>query len=268
MNINEFYSALDSLFAEKKVDEAEKFLLENLAKAESEGDFAIVIPAANELGGLYRVLSRYDEGAELYEKALEALRKIGDAEGENYATTLINYGTILSMAGKFEEALECYNEAVKTLQMQGIDGDYRMAALYNNMSGLYRKKGDLNAAASYIHKALLIIKNLEDSEAETAISYSNLAGIYISIGNLAEAEKYAEAAVNAFRRLSGDRDVHYSAAVCTLGDVYFAKGEYKKARELFAEAQGLIARDYGNDNDSYRVVTRNLEKCRDKLGGK
>ncbi len=181
---------------------------------------------------------------------------------------LINYGTILNMAGKFEETLACYNEAVKTLQMRGNEGDYPMAALYNNMSGLYQKKGDLNTAAVYIHKALLIIKNLENSEVEVAISYSNLAEIYIRLGNLADAEKYAEEAARDFRKISGDRDVHYSAAVCTLGEVYFAKGKYEKAEELFTEALGLIARDYGTDNDSYRVVVRNLEKCREKIGGK
>ena len=271
MNINEFYNTLDTFFAEKKISEAEKFLLDCLAKAEAERDFALVIAASNELGGIYRVLSRYQEGAALYEKALDALRKTCDAEGENYATTLINYGTILSMAGKFQEALERYNDAVKTLQMQGIEGDYRMAALYNNMSGLYQKKGDLNAAATYMHKALLIIKNLRDSEAEVAISYSNLAGIYIRLGNLEDAEKYARQAVRDFRQMSGDRDVHYSAAVCTLGEVHFAKGEYEKAEELFSDALGLIARDYGKDNDSYRVVERNLKKCREcqeKIGGK
>ncbi len=267
MNINEFYNTLDTLFAEKKIGEAEKFLLESLGKAESESDFALVIAASNELGGIYRVLSRYDEGAALYEKALDALRKTRGAGGENYATTLINYGTILSMAGKFEEALSRYNEAVRTLQMQGIEGDYRMAALYNNMSGLYQKKGDLNAAAAYIHKALLIIKKLSDSEVEVAISYSNLAGIYIRLGNLADAEKYAQQAVTGFRQISGDSDVHYSAAVCALGEVYFAKGEYEKAEEMFKEALGLIARDYGKDNDSYRVVSRNLETCRGKIEG-
>ncbi len=268
MKINEFYNTLDTLFEEKKIGEAEKFLLECLGKAEAAGEWELVVAAANELGGLYRVLSRYEEGAELYEKALDALGKIGDEKDENYGTTLINYGTILSMAGKFEEALACYNEAVKTLQMRGNEGDYPMAALYNNMSGLYQKKGDLNTAAVYIHKALLIIKNLEDSKVEVAISYSNLAGIYIRLGNLADAEKYAEEAARDFRKISGDRDVHYSAAVCTLGEVYFAKGEYEKAEELFTEALGLIARDYGTDNDSYRVVARNLEKCREKIGGK
>ena len=99
MNIENFYQALDNFFMEKKIDKAELFLKDTLSEAEAAEDFGLIIAACNELGGLYRVLSRYDEGMPLYEKALESLRRIGDAESENYATTLINYATILNMSG-------------------------------------------------------------------------------------------------------------------------------------------------------------------------
>ena len=39
-------------------------------------------------------------------------------------------------------------------------------------------------------------------------------------------------------------------------------------RELAAEALRLIARDYGTENDSYKVVERNLNLSREKNGGK
>ena len=76
---------------EKKIDKAELFLKDTLSEAEAAEDFGLIIVACNELGGLYRVLSRYDEGMPLYEKALESLRRIGAVDSENYATTLINF---------------------------------------------------------------------------------------------------------------------------------------------------------------------------------
>lgn len=115
MNIENFYQALDNFFMEKKIDKAELFLKDTLSEAE---DFELIIVACNELGGLYRVLSRYDEGMPLYEKALESLRRIGDAESENYATTLINYATILNMSGRHEEVLDKYKEVVRILMRQ------------------------------------------------------------------------------------------------------------------------------------------------------
>ena len=124
------------------------------------------------------------------------------------------------------------------------------------------------AAAAYLHKALLILKNLTDSQTEKAISCSNLASIYILLENMADAENYAKKAVEIFRTEVGEEDVHYSAALCTLGEVYFAKGEYTQAEELFSEALHLIARDYGTENDSYKVVEKNLNLSREKNGGK
>ena len=268
MNIENFYQALDNFFMEKKIDKAELFLKDTLSEAEAAKDFGLIIAACNELGGLYRVLSRYDEGMPLYEKALESLRRIGAVDSENYATTLINYATILSMSGRHEEVLDKYKEVVRILQSHGAEGDYRMTALYNNMSGLYQARGDYNAAAAYLRKALLILKNLTDSQTEKAISCSNLASIYIILENMADAENYAKKAVEIFRTEVGEEDVHYSAALCTLGEVHFAKGEYAQAEELFSEALRLIARDYGTEKDSYKVVERNLNLCREKDGSR
>ena len=45
---------------EKKIDKAELFLKDTLSEAEAAEDFGLIIAACNELGGLYRVLSRYD----------------------------------------------------------------------------------------------------------------------------------------------------------------------------------------------------------------
>ena len=77
MNIEIFYSTLDNLFMEKKMDKAELFLKDTLSAAEAAEDFGLIIAACNELGGLYRVLSRYDEGMPLYEKALKRMQRYG-----------------------------------------------------------------------------------------------------------------------------------------------------------------------------------------------
>ena len=91
MTKSSFPSTVDNFFMEKKIDKAELFLKDTLSEAEAAKDFGLIIAACNELGGLYRVLSRYDEGMPLYEKALESLRRIGAVDSENYATTLINF---------------------------------------------------------------------------------------------------------------------------------------------------------------------------------
>ena len=268
MRTKTFYQELDRLFAEKKIAQVEPFLQKTLAEAESEGAYDLAVAACNELGGFFRALSRYEEGIALYEKALRYLKELGMENDENCATTLINYATILNLAGRADAALERYEEAIRMLRSCGIEADYRIAALYNNMSGLYRKKADLYTAAAYLRKALLILEQLSESEVEIAITYSNLANVYREIGRLDTAQEYAEKSVRLFSETSGDQDVHYAAAVCALAEVHFAQGQYADAAALFAAAAKLTERDYGTENDTYRTITRNLQLCDEAMAKK
>lgn len=265
LDINSFYAEIDRLFSEKKIDKAEMFLKEQLDAAERTEDFEITVAACNELGGLYRQLSRYEEGIPLYEKALSALKKRGMDRDINFATTLINYATILNFMGNSYDALDKYAEALKVLSLCISGPDYRMAALYNNMSAVYQKEKEFETSAAYLMKALLILEQLDEGDIDIAITYSNLAGVYIEMDRPELAEEYAEKAVKIFTETSGDRDVHYAAAVCSLAEVKFMKGEYDDALKLFEKGLELTARDYGRDNDTYRKISSNIDVCRERI---
>ena len=99
MDMNGFFYQVDQLLMEKKMDEAEKYMKDSLAQAEEECDAAAMISICNELGGLYRALSRYDEGIPLYEKALQCIHDLGLDGTEHHGTTLVNYATTYTMMG-------------------------------------------------------------------------------------------------------------------------------------------------------------------------
>ena len=86
--MNGFFYQVDQLLMEKKIDEAEKYMKDSLAQAEEECDAGAIISICNELGGLYRALSRYDEGIPLYEKALQCIHDLGLDGTEHHGTTL------------------------------------------------------------------------------------------------------------------------------------------------------------------------------------
>ncbi len=260
----DFYEKLDRFFEEKRYDEVEPFLKETIRFAEEKGDKGLAISACNELGGFFRVLSRYEEGSDLYEKAIVWLKELKAEESDAYATTLLNYATTLSLSGEFEQALGKYEEALKLFTGKGESISYPVASVYNNMSLAYEGKGEPEAALEYLYKALKILENLPQSEIEIAITYSNLANNYLKLGDISKGEDYALKSVEKFRKTCGDRDVHYSAALSTLGEVYFEKADFPKAGELFSEALRLLERDYGRDNDGYRKTEENIRLCREK----
>lgn len=266
MDTQTFYEKLDNMFAERRFNQIEKFISSVLTDAENSGEYELAVAACNELGGFFRATSRYEEGIVLYQKALEYLEILGLENSENYATTMINYATILNFSGADEEAIRAYEKATRILKICGIEADYRTATLYNNMSSIYCKKGELQTAAVYLNKAMLILENLSESEIEIAITYSNLANIYRKAERLDEAEAAAKKAISGFIEKSGDSDVHYAAAVCALAEVYFAKKKYEEAADLFDIVAKLTERDYGRDNDAYRTIMHNVQLCIDKMG--
>ena len=266
MEMNNFYYQVDRLFEEKKLNEAEEFMKETLAQAEAESDAGAVITVCNELGGYYRAVSRYSDGIPLYEKALKLMRDMGLARSEHYGTTLVNYATTYTMAGDTIKALNLYTEAAEIYAEAGLGADYRLATLFNNMSFLCQDLEDYPQAQEYLEKSLFILKGLEESEIEVAITYSNLANVYLAMGQIDEAKVTIKKAVDLFIGESGDSDVHYAGAVCTLGEIYFKEAAYEKASALFREAMKLTERDYGTDNLSYAVLCENLALCLKELG--
>lgn len=266
MEMNNFYYQVDRLFEEKKLKEAEEFMKETLAQAEAESDAGAVITVCNELGGYYRAVSRYSDGIPLYEKALKLMRDMGLERSEHYGTTLVNYATTYTMAGDTIKALNLYTEAAEIYAEAGLGADYRLATLFNNMSFLCQDLEDYPQAQEYLEKSLFILKGLEESEIEVAITYSNLANVYLAMGQIDEAKVTIKKAVDLFIGESGDSDVHYAGAVCTLGEIYFKEAAYEKASALFREAMKLTERDYGTDNLSYAVLCENLALCLKELG--
>lgn len=266
MEMNNFYYQVDRLFEEKKLNEAEEFMKETLAQAETESDAGAVITVCNELGGYYRAVSRYSDGIPLYEKALKLMRDMGLAHSEHYGTTLVNYATTYTMAGDTIKALNLYTEAAEIYAEAGLGADYRLATLFNNMSFLCQDLEDYPQAQEYLEKSLFILKGLEESEIEVAITYSNLANVYLAMDRIDEAKVSVKKALDLFIGESGDSDVHYAGAVCTLGEIYFKEADYEKAAALFREAMKLTERDYGEDNLSYAVLCENLALCLKELG--
>ena len=266
MDMNNFYYKVDKFFEEKKPAEAEQYMKDTLAQAEAECDAGAVITVCNELGGYYRATSRYGEGIELYEKALKIMKEMGLAASEHYGTTLVNYATMYTLMGDLFKALNLYTEAAEIYGAAGLGGDYRLAALFNNMSYVCQDLQDYPQAQEYLEKALFILKSQADSEIEIAIANTNLAGVYLAMDMVDEAKVTIKKALDIFITESGNSDVHYAGAVCTLGEIYFKENAFDKACALFKEGLSLTERDYGTDNLSYAVLCENTAVCLKEMG--
>ncbi len=265
MDLNKFFYELDQLLGRGKGEEAIAFIQSAMEEARALNDTKALIAIYNEAGGLCRDFSRYEDAENYYTEAISLIIDMGAGGSESHGTTLINYGTCLANWQKYDEATEMFSMAASILASLGMGTDYRMAALYNNMSWVLQEQGNLEDASEYLDRALFLLKAIPDSEGEEAATYTNLANLYWEQGLLDEAKVTLIKAVEIYKDQEFLRsEGRYAAAIATLANIYFSEEDYEKAATLCKEAMKEIEKEFGQ-NDAYRVIAANLEECESKL---
>lgn len=265
MDLNKFFYELDELLSKGNGEEAVAYIQSAMEEARKLDDTKALIAIYNEAGGLCRDFSRYEDAENYYTEALSLIIDMGGAGSESHGTTLINYGTCLSNWQKYDEAVEMFGMAASILARLGMGNDYRMAALYNNISWVYQEQGNLEEASEYLNKALFLLNAIPDCEGEKAATYTNLANLYWEQGLLDEAKVTLLKVIEVYKEQVYLRsEGRYAAAIASLANIYFSEEVYDKAARLCEEAMKEIEAEFGQ-NDAYKVIEANLEECKAKL---
>ena len=263
VDIQEFYSVLDSLYEKKEMDKVEPYMLEVLSRAGNLEDLEGVVSVCNELGGLYRAMRRTDEALWTYEKVMEGLEQMGLKGTRNYASALINLGNVHIARKSYEKAYDIDRQALEILERLGGEA-YQRAALYNNMSAVLRELGRTKEAQDMALRAIEIIRELPECMGELATSYTNLGQAQAKEYAFSDARQNLMHALQLYENSSGDRDIHYANAVYALGNLDDAQGYYENAEERYIRAAKLIERDFGHTCD-YNQIMEDLQRVRRKV---
>lgn len=265
MNIDRFYKRLDRYYSGTKSYLAENYMLEALNESRDDKDYGSLLIVCNELGGFYRAMGRYQDAEPIYVEAIDALRKIGMFRSENHATTLINQATNYAVWGKYTESIEIFDAAKFILEDLGIKVDFRIASLHNNMSIAYQDMKKYGEAAEHLYKAIEILKQLQDTDIEVATSYTNLAQIKYLAQNYKEALADVNTSINLFKEAGAMKDIHYSVALETHGNICNKLHMYKEALESYKVASEIVADHFGTDHRGYQGLVFNIGKIERKI---
>ena len=175
---------------------------------------------------------------------LMQLEHMGLIHSEHYATALINAGDVYVNSRELPEALQYFLRARDLLVECGLAGDYRMAALNNNISMVYRDTGEFDKAEQALDIAFRIIRGIPECRGELATTYINLGELQVRQNKLEMARESFEEACRMFEE-DGGGDVHYSSACAGLGQVYYLKGQIPQAIRWYEKALTLMERDFG-----------------------
>ncbi|MBR0597355.1 DUF4037 domain-containing protein [Sinanaerobacter chloroacetimidivorans] len=259
MEPGNFFKELDSMFQTKNIKEVEKYVIDAMERVQRENDLPSLLAIANELGGIYRVTSRFDEAKLVYAIAVETIKLLGLQNTVQHGTTLLNLAGVYAEAYETLEAIKLYENAAVIFTCAGLDRDYRMAALYNNMSHACDKMNMTDEALTYAERSLAVIKGLTGYDPELATSYTTLATRYLKKQRYHEALDHLKKAEKIFLKLPGKINIHYAATLNSLGELHYYQGKLAESARYYEQALELIKENYG-ENKSYTEVSQNLAK--------
>ena len=258
------------------------------------------------MGNLYSDLGDYDKALEYYEEGLDIAKRTGDLQGE--AINLTNMGSVYEKSGDYTQALTYDNQALEITRKMGYTGGE--AKNLANIGNVYNSLGDYQKALEYYNQALEINKKMAYAQGES-LNLRNIGLIYFNLGDYQKALEYYNQALEIKRKMGDAKneafdlnnigDIYYDlseydkalecfnkslkikkniglstdSTVANIGKVYLARGELKKAYELFTSLENpvysgiclgkyyLATKEYGKAKESFFNILEDLEKNRD-----
>ena len=264
MDILKITEELDLLYENELYNKIENFLLSKMNEAEKEKNYNLKLALANELIGLYRSSSRFNEAIILCDNVIKLMNEMGIEKTINYATILLNVATVYRETGRIDEALTYYCNVFEIFNDNLSEDDMRLASLYNNMSLSYNEKRDYEKAFKLLEKALLIVTQNQNARIEEAITHSNIAISLIKMNRVNEAIKHIEVSLNIFIKTNNQKDFHYAATLSAMGDAQYMLKNYEKSLEYYYKSL-LVTKNTVGKNSYYAITCSNIALTYDKL---
>ena len=165
-------------------------------------------------------------------KAIEyygrGLTLLADADAYRRMLALHNYGDVLLILGRIEEALMSFREMHKIAY--GLNCLAKGGAAQNRIGRLYRDLGSLELARTHLDAGLALFSTDSD-ERGIAASNDDIGKLLWIQGQYDEALKAMSTALNMRRRFNDERSIALS--LNNMGLVWMDHGDTQKAREAF-----------------------------------
>lgn len=198
----------------------------------------------------YEENDQYDKASEILDIALEASRRKYDNEDVEYAIELDKISNLQFKIGKYTEAEENINEALRILEKadKELAGGYYAQSLITQAT-LYAIKGEYDEAEDNISKSERLqksgIRTVETSGIEVE---DELAEVYVDIGRYRDADKLIEEDLKKKERRFGATSRHLNDPLVLKARLKMILGDYTVAEQVAQRANTITTDIFGEES--------------------
>ena len=172
------FETLNELFSKNDLPAVGRLLSYWESEARALRDERGLLEILNEQIGYYRRTADAEKGLAVVAEAFELIETKQVCDTVSAGTIYLNGATTMKSFGKTAEAM-LYYEKAREIYEQTLDADdYKLAALYNNVSSAYKDLGKPELAEESCYRAIEILKGKEDCHGEIAVTLVNIAHLY------------------------------------------------------------------------------------------
>ncbi|KAF5417184.1 MAG: Photosystem I assembly protein Ycf3 [Candidatus Methanogaster sp.] len=203
------------------------------------GDHESADELARGVSGLYHRISNFADANRLTEEIVER------SSPEPPWWALNRYGMCQMVLGSPDNALSAFKRATPLAPTRKDEG-----AILNNISQIYRARGDYDTALKYLEESLEIYREIGDKAGE-GTTLNNISQIYDARGDYDTALKYLEESLEIYREI-GDK-AGMIPTLHNMGHIAIEAEDPERAMSLWSEALS-IAMETGDAQGIFHVA--------------
>ena len=185
---------------------------------------------------------------------LYTIKCLGQAEFMEILAALLEHLAVYDKAEELHK--KCLDIRGDILGENHID----TAISYNNLAGVYNKRGDYVKAKETYKKGLQIWQNVfGENHPNTAISYNNLANIYEKQGEYEKAEGLYKRSLQIREQVLGEDHPDTAIGYNNLAGLYRHWGEYDIALIYYLKSYKILVFKFGMNHPHTQIVHKNMK---------
>lgn len=220
--------------------------------------------AMDDLGDLYGLEGRFDDGEKFLQQGLKLLeqRYAGNLQNApNYPKILNDLGNLYKDAGRFLEAEAAFRRALAN-DRAALGNDHpNVAATMGNLATVLNASSRFAEAEGFYKQTMAIYEKVfGPNHAITAIGLNNLANNYLDQGRAVEALGLQQRALAIEEKVSGSDSPDVARSLNNLANTYKEVGRYDEAGPLYERSLRILVQKFGEDSPQITLALAGLAR--------